>query len=111
MQRQATGYSIAFDLSSRNLASVLLQRSSKVPNRKLHTQHATRALMNFVGNPMLLGTGVVVLSAVTAVVINAKRRSRIPELWMQQTAFNRAVLSRCPTINSVYEFIPFLTNG
>lgn len=31
---------------------------------------------------------------------------------MQQTAFNRAVLSRCPTINSIYNFFPFISlNG
>jgi hypothetical protein len=67
--------------------------------------------MSFIGNPIAVGTGVVVLTAAAAASISSRRRSRLPDLCMQQTAFNTAVLSRCPTINSIYNFIPFLTNG
>lgn len=68
--------------------------------------------MTLLSNPVLLGTGIVVVTALTAATISAKRRSKLPELFMQQTAFNRAVLSRCPTINSLYDFFPFISlNG
>ncbi|CAL8470709.1 g10251 [Coccomyxa elongata] len=68
--------------------------------------------MAFLSNPALLGAGIVVVTALTAATLRAKRSSKLPELFMQQTAFNRAVLSRCPTINSIYQFFPFISlNG
>jgi hypothetical protein len=68
--------------------------------------------MTLMSNPVLLGAGIVVVTALTAATLSAKRKSKLPELFMQQTAFNRAVLSRCPTINSIYEFFPFISlNG
>lgn len=70
------------------------------------------AAMAFLSNPGLLGAGIVVVTALTAAILRAKKSSKLPELFMQQTAFNRAVLSRCPTINTIYQFFPFISlNG
>lgn len=38
-------------------------------------------------------------------------KSKLPELVYAASAFNQAVLSRCPTLHSVYKCTPFLTNG
>ena len=35
----------------------------------------------------------------------------MPKVQAQMNEFNRAVLSRCPNINSLYRMVPFLTNG
>ena len=67
--------------------------------------------MAMLGHPVLLGTAVVAVTVIAAATITAKRRSRLPEVSMQQSEFNRAVLSRCPTLNAVYRVLPFLTNG
>jgi len=69
------------------------------------------AAMAFLSNPVVIGTGAVVLTAVAAAIIDARRSSRLPKVKMQLNEFNRAVLSRCPNINSLYRVVPFLTNG
>lgn len=43
--------------------------------------------------------------------LDAVLKSKKPQLVYQATAFNKAVLSRCPTLHSVYQCTPFLTNG
>jgi hypothetical protein len=58
-------------------------------------------------------TGALPLAAVAAgaalgglvglAVWDARRLSRRPEVIAQKTPFNTAVLSRCPTIDSLYE--------
>jgi hypothetical protein len=65
----------------------------------------------FLAHPLVAGVAAVSVSAVAAAVLAARRRSGLPAVHMQLTEFNRAVLSRCLTINSVYRLIPFLTNG
>ena len=67
--------------------------------------------MAFLAHPLLTGVTAVTATAVAAAFITARRRSGLPAVHMQQSDFNRAVLSRCPTINSMYRLIPFLTNG
>ena len=67
--------------------------------------------MTLLGSPVVIGTGAVVLTAVAAAVFDARRCSRLPKVRMQLNEFNRAVMSRCPDINSLYRMVPFLTNG
>lgn len=38
-------------------------------------------------------------------------KSKKPDLVHTATPFNNAVLSRCPTLHSIYQCTPFLTNG
>ena len=86
----------------------------QVYRRRLYQRNTVScsAAMAFLNNPVLLGASVVVVTALTAATLRAKRSSKLPELFMQQTAFNRAALSRCPTINSIYKFFPFISlNG
>ena len=67
--------------------------------------------MTLLGSPIVLGTGAVVLTAVAAAMIDARRCSRLPKVKMQLSEFNRTVMSRCPNVNSLYRMVPFLTNG
>ena len=41
----------------------------------------------------------------------ARKHSKRSDLILQRTSFNQGVLSRCPTINSVYQTWPLLSNG
>ena len=86
-----------------------LPRPSKQSSRS--SRRPCTAVMAFLSNPVVIGTGAVVLTAVAAAIIDARRSSRLPEVKMQLNEFNRAVLSRCPNINSLYRVVPFLTNG
>jgi hypothetical protein len=55
---------------------------------------------------------VAIVSGATALAYwDARRLSRKPDVIRQKTAFNEAVLSRCPTIHDVYEVPLFLSNG
>jgi hypothetical protein len=54
--------------------------------------------------------GAVGLAALLA-WLDALNKSQKPELIYSQTPFNTAVMSRCPTLHSVYKCTPFLTNG
>jgi len=99
-------------LVPRSPSRTQLYRSQRCTCKRHNYTITCNAAMISLGNPVLLGTGILVLTAFTAATISAKRRSKLPELFMQQTAFNRAVLSRCPTINSLYDFFPLVTlNG
>ena len=86
-----------------------LPRPSKQSSRS--SRRPCTAVMAFLSNPVVIGTGAVVLTAVAAAIIDARRSSRLPKVKMQLNEFNRAVLSRCPNINSLYRVVPFLTNG
>lgn len=55
---------------------------------------------------LLCGTGIIGVMA----WLDAYFKTEKPALQMADTGFNRAVLSRCPTINQVYRPFPFLTN-
>jgi hypothetical protein len=57
-----------------------------------------------------IAIGAVGLAALLA-WLDALNKSAKPELIYSPTAFNTAVLSRCPTLHSVYQCTPFLTNG
>jgi predicted alpha/beta-fold hydrolase len=57
-----------------------------------------------------LAIGAVGLAALLA-WLDALNKSQKPELIYNATPFNTAVMSRCPTLHSVYQCTPFLTNG
>ncbi|WIA19026.1 hypothetical protein OEZ85_003687 [Tetradesmus obliquus] len=57
-----------------------------------------------------IAIGAVGLAAVLA-WLDAQNKSKKPELIYSPTPFNTAVMSRCPTLHSVYQCTPFLTNG
>lgn len=58
-------------------------------------------------NAALAGISIGVLAA----WLDARLKSRKPDLYYTPTEFNSAVLDRCPTMQSTYQCIPFLTNG
>eukprot|EP00882_Tetradesmus_deserticola_P023266 GHRQ01025317.1.p1 GENE.GHRQ01025317.1~~GHRQ01025317.1.p1 ORF type:complete len:356 (+),score=75.50 GHRQ01025317.1:460-1527(+) len=57
-----------------------------------------------------LAVGAVGLAALLA-WLDAVNKSQKPQLIYSATSFNTTVLSRCPTLHSVYQCTPFLTNG
>ena len=63
----------------------------------------------------VLSPAALAITILSTVVIStwasAKRKTRLSEITAEPSAFNRGVLSRCPTINSPYQAWPFLTNG
>ena len=68
--------------------------------------------------PMLqavLSPAALAITILSTVVISTwasiRRKTRLSEITAEPSAFNRGVLSRCPTINSPYQAWPFLTNG
>lgn len=58
-------------------------------------------------NAALAGIGIGVLAA----WLDAKLKSKKPDLYYTPNEFNSAVLDRCPTVQSTYQCTPFLTNG
>lgn len=66
-----------------------------------------------VPGPPALATATVLVVALAVVVawLDARLKSRSPQLTYADTPFNRAVLSRCPTLRSEYRCTPGLTNG
>lgn len=58
-------------------------------------------------NAALAGISIGVLAA----WLDARLKSRKPDLHYTPTEFNSAVLDRCPTMQSTYQCTPFLTNG
>lgn len=68
--------------------------------------------------PMLqpfLSPATLALTVLSAMAVAAwasiRRKSSPSQITADPTQFNKGVLSRCPTINSVYRPFPFLTNG
>lgn len=58
-------------------------------------------------NAALAGISIGVLAA----WLDARLKSRKPDLHYTPTEFNSAVMDRCPTMQSTYQCTPFLTNG
>ena len=52
-----------------------------------------------------------VVGAAAAAVLDARLKSKKPDLFYTDTDFNQAVLSRCPTVYEEYKCTPGLTNG
>jgi hypothetical protein len=59
----------------------------------------------------LLPAAGAVVGAAAAAFIDARLKSKNPELYYTETDFNQAVLARCPTLHEEYKCTPGLTNG
>ena len=99
-------------LSVRFIPSPVTQAVLPLHSASLAAITATQlpAMLQSLASPATLTVTVFGLVAVYA-WRHARKHSRRSELILQRTPFNQGVLSRCPTINSVYQTWPLLSNG
>ena len=98
--------------SVRTRASPVTQAVLPLHNTSLAALTATQLppMLQHLASPAIFAVTVLGLVALYA-WRHARSLSRRSELILQRTAFNQGVLSRCPTINSVYQTWPLLSNG
>jgi hypothetical protein len=87
-----------------SVVSPMPRQGSTVLRRGVKTQ-----ALEMVALAAVAGTGA--LAALALSWIDVKRKTGIPELFMAETPFNKAVINSCPTLTSTYHPSLFLTNG
>eukprot|EP00884_Botryococcus_braunii_P020405 jgi/Botrbrau1/7048/Bobra.0165s0071.1 len=81
------------------------------PNVCLRSRDRTTTMYLLSSGTLPLAAAAIVGGATAIAYWDAVRMSRKPAIIRQKTAFNEAVLSRCPTVHELYEVPLFLSNG
>lgn len=93
--------------AARSIEATLLPHSTSLASL---TATQLPPMLQQLASPATIALSVLGLIAIYAWQ-HARKHSRRADLILQRTSFNKGVLSRCPTINSVYQTWPFLSNG
>ena len=78
------------------------------PRRHLRSSRMTmhRISSHMAQHPLMWASAAAGAGVVLSAFVIAQRRSKAISIFMQPTQFNKRLLGRCPTLNSIYQVFP-----
>ena len=77
------------------------RRHIKLARRTMH-----RISSHMAQHPLMWASAAAGAGVVLSALVIAQRRSKEISIFMQPTRFNKNLLGRCPTLNSIYQVFP-----